>query len=185
MFSLTFEGKGSGKVFAFGLFLFSSLPVLDTVGYIFFGSETGQRKTKQTKVHLNFEGPGTNFWRHFMQQKCRLQQICLLLMWNWTFYPRLSSSSRAFSTFFFLCNSAASRALGPELHALMDQAISCRMLTVACPHTKSDTSLSGTQVHSLVTSTANLFPTSSSLFQSLLTSHCDLTCYQLNNSLHH
>lgn len=108
-----------------------------------FCSENGKKtKTKQTKVHLNFERPGRNFRRHFMQQKCRLQKICLL--WNWTFYPRLSSSSRASSTFFFLCNSAASSALGPELQTLKGQAILSRMCLAICclPSYKSATSLS-------------------------------------------
>lgn len=35
------------------------------------------------------------------------------LLWNWTFYPIIFSSSRASSAFFFLSNSADSNALGP------------------------------------------------------------------------
>lgn len=71
------------------------------------------------------------------------------LLWKWTFYPSLSSSSRASSAFFFLCNSAAMCLpavlwfLSYVLLWVKQSPAEHTWLTVACPHTKSATSLSG------------------------------------------
>ena len=114
------------------------------------------------------------------------------LLWNWTFYLRLPSSSTAF---FFLCNSAATClpaalwVLSPLLLWVKQctPGLNSRVHLANCflPSYRKMPHLSAlSHVHSLVTSIADLFPTSS-LLHSLLTSHCELTYHQSNNSLHH
>lgn len=185
MFSLIFEGKGSGKVFAFGLFLFSSLPVLDRAGYGFFCSENG-KKTKQNKPRCTWILKGLEeISGGILCSKnavCRKSVSCETEVSTQDFLPPLGHVVHFSSSVTVL--PAVLWVLSYKPLRVKQSSAECAWLSVACPHTKVPHLSAVTQVHSLVTSTADLLPTSS-LLHSLLISHCDLTCHQSNNSLHH
>lgn len=130
MCSLIFEGKGSGKVFAFGLFLFSSLPVLDRAGYGFFGSENGKKKP-QNKPRCTWNLKGLEEISGGIL--CSKNAVCSKSVSCETELPTQDFLHPLGHLVHFSSSVTATRStLGPELQALKGQAIPSRMHLAIC-----------------------------------------------------
>lgn len=132
-----------GSIWFWTFFIFFLSTILSTAGgHVFFGRETGMKKKKKKVPWIlkDLEGISGGI-------TCSKIAICSKfvswLLWNRTFYLRLSSSS---NVFFFLCNSAtmcvpaAPWVLSPLLlwvsNALEAWTAECTWQTFSSPHTE-------------------------------------------------